>query len=294
MAKLSVVILTYNSSKFIRSCLDAIYAQGDKSLEVVVVDNGSKDKITDLIRGSYPSVILIENKINLGSSKARNQGIEASKDQWLLTLDCDCVIENDFILQINKAIDRADPKLGSIQTNILSSDRKRVYSNGIFISFLRRFYDINRNKPIIGNSYSDTKYIFGACSAAAVYNRNMLEEIRESTGYFDERFFFLVEDVDLSWRAQKKGWKTLYCPQAVCLHFGNSSNIDFRMRRFLCFRNRYLLIIKNESRREFFAKIFFQIILDLPRIIIMTIDGTFINSITEYFRKSNLTKKGAA
>jgi len=75
----------------------------------------------------------------------------------------------------------------------------------------------------------------------------MLEEIREKTCYFDERFFFLVEDVDLSWRAQKKGWKALYYPEAVCFHYGNSSGSSKRLRQYLCFRNRYLMIRKNET-----------------------------------------------
>jgi len=75
----------------------------------------------------------------------------------------------------------------------------------------------------------------------------MLWELKEETGYFDERFFFLVEDVDLAWRAQKKGWKALFYPKGVCYHSGNSSRTNGKLRQYFCFRNRYLMILKNET-----------------------------------------------
>lgn len=74
----------------------------------------------------------------------------------------------------------------------------------------------------------------------------MLEELKEKTGYFDERFFFLVEDVDLAWRARRAGWKTLFFPQMACFHTGNSSGMDKKFRQYLCFRNRRWMIAKNE------------------------------------------------
>lgn len=113
--------------------------------------------------------------------------------------------------------------------------------------------------------------------AAALYKRKMLEEIKEDNGYFDERFFFLVEDVDLAWRAQRRGWKTIFCPEAVCYHFGNSSGYDKKIRQYLCFRNRLLLISKNE---RIFGKIkliplFF--IYDLPRLLFLAFNYSRLN-----------------
>jgi hypothetical protein len=210
------------------------------------VDNGSGDGTLDFVKNNYLQVILIENKRNLGACKARNQGIEASKGEWILTLDCDIVLEKDFFSKIMEFAEASDKSIGMFQPKILNMDKKIVYSCGIYLSRLRRFYDIGKNKLDVGQ-FGSPNYIFGACSAAALYKRQMLEEVRGDCGYFDERFFFLVEDVDLSWRMQRIGWKAMFYPAAVCYHFGNSSNYEIKIRQYLCFRNRYLMISKEEN-----------------------------------------------
>ena len=139
---------------------------------------------------------------------------------------------------------------------------------GIYLSKLRRFYDISKGRPI-NELQSRIKDIFGVCSAAGFYKRQMLEDIKEKTGYFDERFFFLVEDVDVSWRAQAKGWKALFFPHALCRHLGNSSNNPLKARRCFCFRNRYLMIFKNEKRHITIIKLPFYLAYDVPRLIFL-------------------------
>ena len=140
----------------------------------------------------------------------------------------------------------SDLDIGSLQPKILRTDKKTIYSCGIYSSKLKRFFDIGKDKSDNGE-FNYSKYIFGVCSAAALYKQRMLKELKERTGYFDERFFFLFEDVDLSWRAQRAGWKALYYPEAVCYHSGNNSNTSKKIRQYLCFRNRYYAIIKNEG-----------------------------------------------
>lgn len=239
--------MTFNSRKFIKSCLESIFAQGVGDIEVIVVDNGSKDNTTVFIRENYPQVRLIENKENLGSAKARNQGIDVTRGEWILTLDCDVILEKDFLPNILELTKNLPPRLGVIQPKILMADRNTIFSCGIYLSKkLRRFYDIGKGK-LDNGQFNFAKCIFGVCSACALYKKEMLEEIKEETGYFDEGFFFLVEDVDLSWRAQNKGWRTLYYPEAKSFHYGNSSETSKEIRQYLCFRNRYFMIKKNET-----------------------------------------------
>ncbi len=249
MSEISIIILTLNSISFIKSCLYSIFVQeGYQNFEIIVVDNGSKDDTVSFIKENYPQIILIENKQNLGACRARNQGIKESRGEWILTLDCDIILKKDFLFRLLNVIKDLSPQLGIIQPKILNVDRKTIYSTGIFFSSIRRFYDMDKGKKDNGK-FNRSRYVFGACSAAAVYNRQMLEAIKEDTGYFDERFFFLVEDVDLAWRAQKKGWKALFYPEAVCYHNGNSSQAHKNIRQYYCFRNRYLMINKNERFR---------------------------------------------
>lgn len=272
---ISVIISTFNSIEFIKPCLASLFAQDSRDFEVIIVDNGSGDGTVDFLKNNYPQIILIENEQNLGACKARNQGIEVATGDWILTLDCDVVLNDNFLSQIIKATENISPKTGMIQPKILKADRETIYSNGIFLSFSRRFYDIDRDETDNGQ-FNSSKYIFGACCAAAVYSRRMLEEIKEETGYFDERFFFLVEDVDLAWRAQKRGWTALFYPEPVCYHSGNSSRLDKKLRQYLCFRNRYYSIIKNEGLVNYSIKLFPLLFYDLPRLLCLILTNSYI------------------
>jgi GT2 family glycosyltransferase len=272
---LSVIIITFNSARFIISYLDSLFSQVYQDFDVFIVDNGSRDNTLSLIGDNYPTVKLIENKENLGPCKARNQGIEIAQGSWILTLDCDVILQKDFLFKMMMVAGEIEDNVGMIQPKILRENKEIIYSTGIYLSRLRRFYDIGKGK-IDNGQFGRPRYIFGACAAAALYKRQMLEEVKEETGYFDERFFFLVEDVDLSWRAQRRGWKALYCPEAVCYHLGNSSNTSKEMRQYLCFRNRYYSIIKNEGLKNYFKKSFPLVFYDFPRLFYLVFTNHYI------------------
>ncbi len=275
---ISAIILTFNSIKFIGNCLDSLLSEPCGKLEVIVVDNGSRDGTPDFIKKNYPQVILIENKNNLGACKGRNQGILTAKGEWVLTLDCDVTIEKNFIGRVLQEIAALPPGIGIIQPKILNSDKKTVYSAGIYLSCIRRFYDIGKNKKAT-IKIMQVKDIFGACSAAALYKKKMLDELREDNGYFDERFFFLVEDVDLSWRAQRFGWKAMFLPGAHCFHEGNSSGCTDKLRQYLCFRNRYLMIGKNEGLSGKIRLIFLSFWYDFPRALYLIITNKYLRNL---------------
>jgi len=261
---ISIIILTYNSENFIKPCLDSVFGQKHQGFEAIVVDNGSRDGTVEIIKNDYPGVILIENNENLGASKARNQGIDISKYEWILTLDNDAVLEKGFLFKMQSLIKSLPKDIGIVQPKILCPDKKKIYSCGLYLSWMRRFYDIGKGKKDVGQ-YSKAKEIFGACSAAALYRRYMLDDIKEDTGYFDERFFFLVEDVDLAWRAQKKAWKAQLHPELICYHLGGSSLTGIQIRQCLCFKNRHLMIEKNEGWKNYILRVFPPLVYDFPR-----------------------------
>lgn len=265
MPELTIVILTFNSSGFIESCLDFVFGQTYQDFEVILVDNGSIDNTLSLVKGNYPQVRLIENRHNLGAAKARNQAVEVAQGRWVLTLDCDVVLEKDFLNKIMRFAKEAEESIGMFQPKILREAGKVIDSAGIFLSKSRRFHNIGNGQLDTGQ-FNYQRYIFGPCSAAALYKRQMLEEIKQDTGYFDERFFFLVEDVDLAWRAQAYGWKTIFFPKAVCMHIGNSSGFQSDFRQYLSFRNRYFLILKNDSFSMIIKNALFLIRYDIPRL----------------------------
>ncbi|MFA4993593.1 MAG: glycosyltransferase family 2 protein [Candidatus Omnitrophota bacterium] len=272
---ISVVIVTYNSEKFIKSCLDSIFKQDCACIEVILVDNGSLDKTVAIIRENFPHMLLIENTINLGAAEARSQGINLSKGKWVLVLDCDTVLGGSFLSNILKKTVNLSDKIGMLQPKILNFDKKTIYSCGIYLSWSRRFYDIGLRKHDKGQ-FDHLRKIFGPCSAAGLYRRKMLDELKEATGYFDRRFFFLVEDVDLAWRAQREGWKCSLVPGAVCYHHGDSSCFDVKKRQLLNFRNRYLMIKKNEGILCYLVKVLPPLFYDLPRFCCLFLTNCFL------------------
>jgi len=284
MYDLSVVILTFNSAVFIKSCLDSLFRQDYRGYEIIIVDNGSSDSTINIINEGYPGgALLIRNDRNFGASKARNQGISCANGKWVLTLDSDVVLEDNFLSNTMGFIQNIDGDIGIVQPKILKNDKKTIYSYGIYLSVLRRFYDIGKGRSA-GSEFNESCYVFGACCAAAFYKLEMLEQIKEAAEkYFDERYFFIAEDVDLAWRAQRNGWKAMLYPGALCYHDGNSSNCDFRERQYLSLRNRYYLILKNEGAANYIKKIIPLLFYDFPRL-------CYLFFANPYIRKNVLRK----
>lgn len=274
---ISVIIATYNSESFIRPCLESVLKQACGGIEVMVIDNGSKDGTPDIIKDGFPAVRVIENTVNLGAAEARNQGIRLAKGEWILVLDCDTILEDNFLSSIVKIIGRLPYKVGMLQPKILDLDKKTIYSCGIYLSWSRRFYDIGSQKYDRGQ-FNRPRGILGPCSAAAFYRRKMLDEVKEDTGYFDRRFFFLVEDVDLAWRARIRHWKCMLIPEAVCYHIGNSSGWDKKYRQYLSLRNRYFAIRKNDGILWYLIKILPLIFYDFPRLFYLAVTNRCLRS----------------
>lgn len=274
---ISVIVITFNSEKFIRACLDSVFRQDYPEFKVIVVDNSSQDNTRDIIKRSYPQVVLIENKENLGACCARNQGIEASGGDWVLALDCDVTLENNFLSKAINIIDNLPSNTGILQPKILNSDNRTIYSCGLYLSWTRRFYDIGRNK-IDHGQYDSLKHIFAASSACAFYRRQMLEDTKEDSGYFDQRFFFLVEDLDLAWRARNKGWNVSLSTDLKSYHAGASCGFNNKIRQFFCFRNRYYSIVKNDGIIKYLLKLLPLALYDIPRIIFLTATNPYIYS----------------
>jgi GT2 family glycosyltransferase len=245
MREISIILVTHNSSGQIADCLDSIIAQEFKDCELIVVDNASQDNTKQILRNNNLDITLIENLKNYGYSKALNQGIARAIGKFILCLNDDIKLSNNFLKNIHKAIEN-QKGVAAVQPKVFKADGKVIDTTGIFLSFLRRFYDVGAGR-FDGAEFSRPKSVFGACDAAALYRKEALETIRQGEEYFDEDFFGIVEDVDISWRLQKKGWKILYCPDATCFHSGGISRRKDKLSQFFSMRNRYLLLLKNES-----------------------------------------------
>jgi hypothetical protein len=210
MELISVIVLNYNGKGFLNSCLSSLASQTYPDFEVIVVDNGSRDGSPEYIEENYPWVRLAKNDENLGFAGGTNVGIRAAKGEFIITLNNDSRADSRFIEELIKPM--ADPEVGVCAAKMLFPDG-RINSAGICISRSGAAWDRGMFEPDRGQ-YEFMEEVFGACAGAALYRREMLDEI----GLFDEDFFLYLEDVDLAFRARLAGWKCLYVPGARVIH----------------------------------------------------------------------------
>ncbi len=237
----SVIIPNYNGKEYIRACLDSLLAQGTGALSVIVVDNASTDGSPEIIRSEYPSVKLICLKKNYGFSRAVNEGIRAAETEYVILLNNDTRVEAGFAAELLRAI-RQDARIFSCQAQMRQMDHPGLLDNaGDFYCALG--WAVTRGKGRSCACYDREDTIFSSCAGAAIYRKCIFDKI----GYFDEKHFAYLEDVDICYRARIAGYENRYAPLAVVYHKGSAST-GSRYNRFKvssAARNNIYLIYKN-------------------------------------------------
>ena len=246
----SVVIVNWNGRAFIGNCLDSLLAQNYPELEIIVVDNGSDDGSPELISRNYSEVMLIRHEENEGFCRAVNRGIGESSGTYVLSLNNDVVLQPVFISEMVKAIS-AGGQIGSATGKLLKAvpqnGHNEIDSVGHLVFNNRLAFDLGDGE-IDNGKYNAPTYVLGPCAAAGLYKREMLEDIKVNGEYFDEAFFAFLDDVDVSWRAQLRGWKCVFVPEATAYHHrGGTAVRRTKLVELNNYKNRYLMILKNDS-----------------------------------------------
>jgi GT2 family glycosyltransferase len=215
MIMISIVVLNYNGRRYLDDCLSSLAAQTFRDFEVIVVDNASKDGSVEHIKANFPWVRLVINKENLGFAGGTNSGIRAAQGELILTFNNDARADSRLLEELQKPMsdpNMAELKVGVCAAKILLADG-RINSTGICLSRSGAAWDRGMFEPDLGQ-YDAEEVVFGTCAGAALYRKEMLDEI----GLFDEDFFLYMEDVDLAFRARLAGWRCVYVPKAVVYH----------------------------------------------------------------------------
>lgn len=263
----SIVIPNYNGAQYLKVCLDSLSRQSFKEYEIIIVDNASIDDSCDIIR-NYTNIKLINLSQNYGFSKAVNEGIKAAEGDFIVLLNNDTEADENWLYNLAKCI-KKDERIFSCSSKMLRYyERNKIDDAGDGYNILGWAYKRGDGVPI--NKYKKEQEIFSSCAGAAIYRKKIFHEI----GYFDEKYFAYIEDMDISYRAKIYGYKNIYCSNAIIYHMAcattGSKYNAFKAR--LISRNNIFTIYKNMP--------IFQLIINLPFILL----GVIIKMLF-YYRK---------
>ena len=249
--ELSIIVVTYNSRRHVRDCLESIQrTSGSIRHEVIVVDNASQDGTPDIIRNEFPKVHLIANLENSGFAPGCNQGISQSQGDYILLLSPDTVVLPETLSTLLKEI-KQSPETGLLGCRLLNTDSSLQQSFGFEVTIgneiVRKFF-LNSWKngllPPVGWLLSslhsrrrEVDWVKGTCK---FIRRQALLDAK----LMDETFFIYLEDADLCLRLRQLSWKVCYTPEAEVIHFGGGSVRSNPERSALEYRKSQLYYFK--------------------------------------------------
>ncbi len=244
--ELSVIVVTYNSSRYVIECLSSIAQSArDVNFELVVVDNHSTEDTLALVHRHFPDIHLISNSENCGFARANNQGLRRSQGEFLLLVNPDVVILGDAIPSMLRFL-RKSENTAAVGCRLLNADcttQRSTFSyptisKELFhilgggrllyllgagsskgLSLLRRVSPRNFGTYWEHNKLAEVDGLTGAC---VMIKRKAIREC----GEFDERFFMYNEERELFYRFKSDGWKVIFYPEARAIHYGGSKNVN--------------------------------------------------------------------
>lgn len=228
----SVIVVSFNTRDILRACLQRLFevTQGLR-LQVIVVDNASRDASADMVAQEFPHICLIRSDSNLGFAAANNLGFLKAEGDYVLLLNPDALLE-PLALQRALAHMAADPGIGMGGGLLLGKEGQREPSARLFPSLLNELlvlsglaarYPKSRFFGRFDRSWDDSGQaaaVDWVPGAFALMRREALDQV----GPFDERFFLYYEEVDLCRRFHARGWTIMYWPDVVIRHWGGESS----------------------------------------------------------------------
>lgn len=231
--KVSVIIVNYNVRYFLEVCVDSVLrAARGMAAEVIIVDNNSADDSMLMLQERFPEVIRIENKKNTGFSKANNQGVEIARGEYILFLNPDTVMPEDFLHKTCGYLDQ-NAEAGALGPRLIDGkgrfapDGKKSFptlsvalfkTTGINKIFSRSPYFNKYYAVHIGEFETAPVEVLSGC--CMMVRKAVIDQIG---GAFDEDYFMYCEDVDLSYRITQAGYHNIYFPEATLIHYKGES-----------------------------------------------------------------------
>ena len=295
---LSVVIVNYNVVFFLEQCLNSVFAASKNlNVQIFVVDNNSVDGSINMLKENFSSVVLIENKENVGFSKANNQAIKRANSPYVLLLNPDTVIEEDTF---DKCIDFMNSNNDCGGLGIRMLDGKGNFlpeSKRGFPSPSVAFYKIFGLSYLFPKSQKFGRYHLGFLSEFEVNEVDVLSGAfmllrsvtLEKVGLLDEQFFMYGEDIDLSYRIKLGGYKNYYFPETKIIHYKGESTKKSSVNYVFVFYNAMILFAKKHFSNKNANLFSFAINLAIYMRASLSLINRFVKKIATPFLNAALT-----
>ncbi len=271
MPDISIVIVNYNVSAFLQQCLYSVQKASTKNidLEIFVVDNNSIDNSVQMLNDSFPEVNLIVNNNNKGFAYACNQAIRKSSGKYILLLNPDTVISEDSLVLCKDFMD--------VNENAGALGVKMIDGNGKFLPESKRslpnakssFYKIFGLAALFPKSKKFGQYQLNYLDKDKINEIEVLsgafmfirKSVLDEIGLLDEKFFMYGEDIDLSYRIIKAGYKNYYFPKTTIIHYKGKSTKKASIKYVKIFYNAMLIFANKhyKGKKQFAFRLLIRI-----------------------------------
>tara|TARA_Y100000310_G_scaffold290822_1_gene318299 strand:- start:823 stop:1755 length:933 start_codon:yes stop_codon:yes gene_type:complete len=244
MVETSVVILNYNGKQHLKDCFESLKKQSYKNFEIIFVDNASKDGSIEYVKEKYPKTRIISNSTNLGFAGGNNAGMRVAKGEFVVALNNDTKADKNWLKNLVQEA-KKHPLIGMCASKMVYFDDPQILNSaGLRVDKNGRGKDIGIKG--LAKNHNRSKWVVGPCGGAALYKKQMLEDVKEGMDYFDSSYFIYYEDLDLALRGQSRGWRCRFVADAIVYHKEGMDTSNVKGLGVTCgIRNKVYTIVKN-------------------------------------------------
>jgi N-acetylglucosaminyl-diphospho-decaprenol L-rhamnosyltransferase len=215
--EISIVIVTWNGVQHLEACLTAVASQQEVDAETILADNASTDGTIDFVRARFPWVRIVSLDRNHGFAGGNNAGAREARGRLLAFLNNDTVADPNWLRALRKGLDEPHGVALATSRIVYLHDPATVDSAGDGMTRWGGAFKRHHGRPAA--DVTESRDVFGACGAAFMIPKRVFDAL----GGFDRDFFVSHEDVDLSYRAQLRGYRCRYVADAVVRHRGSAT-----------------------------------------------------------------------
>lgn len=249
----SIIIVNWNGSNDLKTCLPSLLKLRYKPIEILIVDNGSTDdslirlkQFAKAYKKVFQQIHIMQIPENLGYAEGNNIGYKKAKGQLLLLLNNDTIITDDVLTPLVAKI-TADPLIAAVQPKILQyPNKKLIDSIGSYFIGTGFLYHIGHNKPGQSKYHKDSE-VFSVKGACMLLRKSAIDKV----GLFDTNYFAYFEETDLCMRLWLAGYKVIYFAHATIYHKGGETfkKLPNSLLLFHSYKNRIATYTKNFELR---------------------------------------------